>query len=206
MIADDHPIVREGLKRIVAACPDMRIAGEAADGHEVLAQVGAVPVDVILLDVSMPGISFLDTLRRLRLEHPEAYVLVLSIHPEDHYALRALRAGAAGYLTKDHSPDELAAAIRMVYEGKRYISPSLAQRLAAELGPEPGLAPHRALSDREYEVFCRLSDGKGIKDIAAELSLSPKTVSTYRTRVLAKMRLKNNVELIRYALQNRVVD
>jgi DNA-binding NarL/FixJ family response regulator len=206
LIADDHPIVREGLKRIVAECRDMRVVSEAVNGDEALTKSQSTEVDVLLLDVSMPGPGFLDVMRSLRAEVPELRILVLSVHPEDHYAVRALRAGAAGYLTKDHSPEELANAIRRVYGGGKYVTPSLAERLASELGPDAEKPPHETLSDREHQVFCMLGSGKSVNEIASELSLSPKTVSTYRTRLLQKMKFKNNTELIRYAVQNGLVD
>ena len=206
LIADDHPIVREGLKRLVADCPDMQLVGEAADGTEMLAKTESVGVDVLLLDVSMPGPGFLETMHRLRAELPGVRVLVLSVHPEDLYAVRALRAGAAGYVTKEHSPEELAEAIRRVYQGRRYVSPSLAERLAVELSPDAEKPPHQRLSDREYQVLCRIGAGKGVNEIASELAVSPKTVSTYRTRVIEKMQLSTNADLIRYAIEHKLVE
>jgi DNA-binding NarL/FixJ family response regulator len=206
LIADDHPIVREGLKRIIAECPDMTVTAEAGDSSEALEYSKIYPADVVLLDVSMPGIGFLETLHRLKINRPNIHVLVLSVHPEDHYALRALKAGAAGYLTKDHTPDELADAIRHVYEGRKYVSPLLAEKLVTELGSDSMKPPHEVLSNREYEVLCRLAIGEAISDIATALVLSPKTVSTYRTRILEKMRLTNNADLVRYALDHALVD
>lgn len=206
LIADDHPIVREGLKRIIAECSDMTVTAEAGDSNEVLEYSKTCPTDVILLDVSMPGIGFLETLHRLKINRPDIQVLVLSVHPEDHFALRALRAGAAGYLTKHHTPDELVDAIRHVYQGKKYVTPSLAEKLATELGSDSTKPPHEALSDREYEVLCRLATGEMISDIATALMLSPKTISTYRARILEKMRLTNNADLVRYALDHALVD
>jgi two-component system, NarL family, invasion response regulator UvrY len=206
LIADDHPIVREGLKRIIAECPDMKLVGEATDGGEAVAKCDSVKVDVILLDVSMPGPGFLETMRRLRKEHPGVKVLVLSVHPEDQYAVRALRLGASGYLTKDHSPTELAGAIRRAFKGGKYVTESLAERLAFELEADRELLPHSVLSEREYQVLCNLGAGTSVKETAAELGLSPKTVSTYRTRVLAKMKLNTNAELIRYVIKHGLVD
>ena len=206
LIADDHPIVREGLKRLVADCPDMQLVGEAVNGTEILGKTESVGVDVLLLDISMPGPGFLETMRRLRVERPGVRVLVLSVHPEDLYAVRALRAGAAGYVTKEHSPEELAEAIRRVYQGRRYVSPSLAERLAVELGPDAEKLPHQRLSDREYQVLCRLGAGNGVSEIASELGVSPKTVSTYRTRVIEKMQLSTNADLIRYAIEHKLVE
>lgn len=206
LIADDHPIVREGLKRIIAECPDMTVTAEAGDSTEVLEYSKTYPTDVILLDVSMPGIGFLETLHRLKINQPDVQVLVLSMHPEDHYALRALKAGAAGYLTKDHTPDELADAIRHVYQRRKYVTPSLAEKLATKLASDSTQSPHEILSDREYDVLCRLATGDAISDIASALLLSPKTVSTYRARILEKMRLANNADLVRYALDHALVD
>lgn len=205
LIADDHPIVREGLKRVVAECPDIRVVAEAVDADEVVAQLKRHDIDIVLLDISMPGPTFLSTMRRLRTERPDLPVLVLSVHPEEHYAVRALKLGAAGYLTKDRSPEELAEAIRRVNSGRKYVTPSLAERLAHELGPDAERVPHEALSGREYEVLRMLAAGKSIKEIASNMTLSPKTVSTYRTRILVKMKLDSNADLIRYALEKQLV-
>ena len=206
LIADDHPIVREGLKRIVTDCPDMRVVAEATDADEALAKSETTDVDVLLLDITMPGPGFLETVRRLRTERPGLRVLVLSVHPEDHYAVRALRAGAAGYLTKHRTPKELADAIRRVYKGHKYVTESLAEKLALELEQGVSQPPHEALSDREYQVFRMLGSGTSVGAIAAELALSPKTVSTYRTRILEKMHFSSNTELIRYALETGLAD
>lgn len=206
LIADDHPIVREGLKRIIAECSDMTVTAEASNSQEVLEYSKSHPADVILLDVSMPGIGFLETLHRLKINRPDVRVLVLSMHPEEHYAVRALKAGAAAYLTKGHTPDELAGAIRHVYEGRKYVTPSLAEKLATELRSDSTKPPHEILSDREYEVLCRLATGDTISDIATTLMLSPKTVSTYRARILEKMNLTSNADLVRYALDHRLVE
>ena len=206
LIADDHPIVREGLKRIIAECPDIELVGEAVDGDEAISMCANHAVDVLLLDVTMPGPGFLETMRCLKKEHPRVRVLVLSVHSEDQYAVRAFKLGASGYLTKDHSPTELAGAIRRAYRGGKYVTESLAERLAFELESDREMLPHATLSDREYQVLCMLGSGTSVKETAAELGLSPKTVSTYRTRVLAKMKLKTNAELIRYALRHGLVD
>jgi two-component system, NarL family, invasion response regulator UvrY len=197
-LADDHPVVRAGLKQIVTDTPGLEVVGEAADGGTLLAALGHVAADVALVDVSMPGPGFLELLEQLASAHPTVRVLVLSVHPEDQYAVRALRAGAAGYLTKDHSPEELVAAIRKVHRGGRYVSAALAERLAVglQLGAQ---WPHETLSDREYEVLCLLGSGRTVKEISAALLLSPKTVSTYRARILEKMRLGTNADLVRYA-------
>ena len=199
LIADDHPVVREGLRRIVQDAPGLEVVGEAASGDELFAHLPDVPADIVLLDVAMPGPGFLQVLQRLRAEHPTVAVLVLSVHPEDQYAVRALRAGASGYLTKDHSPEELTEAIRRVHRGHKYVSPQLAERLAADLTVGARDVRHEVLSDREYEVLCLLGSGRTVKEIAQSLQLSPKTVSTYRGRVLEKMHATSNADLVRYA-------
>lgn len=206
LIADDHPVVREGLKRIVMDCADMQVVGEVAGGDEVLATSKATSPDVVLLDLGMPGPDFLSLMKRFKAECPTVRVLVLSMEPEDQYAVRAFRAGVAGYLTKDRSPEELAQAIRRVSLGGRYVTESIAERLVAGLAGETEGPPHQALSDREYHVLCAFGAGKGIKDIAAELGISPKTVSTYRARILQKLNLKTNLDLVRYAIQHGLVD
>ncbi|HTO73199.1 MAG TPA: response regulator transcription factor [Gemmatimonadales bacterium] len=198
-IADDHPIVRQGLRRIVEEGSGFVISGEAGDGASLLAALAMAATDLVLLDVSMPGDSFLDTLKALRERFPSIRVLVLSVHPEDQWAVRALRAGASGYLTKDHSPDQLLEAIRRVYRGGKYVSPTLAEQLAAQLDAGGQQAPHELLSDREFEVMRRLGSGLTVSQIAAELALSVKTVSTYRSRVLEKMAVTDNADLVRYA-------
>lgn len=198
-IADDHPIVRQGLRRIVEADSGLRISGEADNAAAVFAGVAAAATDLILLDVSMPGGHFLDTLRELRERHPTIRVLVLSVHAEDQWAVRALRAGASGYLTKDHSPDQLLQAIRRVYRGGKYVSPTLAEQLASQLDPGAQRAPHELLSDREFEVMRRIGSGLTLGQIASDLSISTKTVSTYRTRILEKMAMTSNADLVRYA-------
>jgi two-component system, NarL family, invasion response regulator UvrY len=201
-VADDHPIVREGLKRIIADSSDMRVVGEAAHGTQVLAEVDN-HVDVLLLDISMPGPGLLTLIRQLRGRLPNLRILVLSVQPEELYAVRALRAGAAGYLTKDQSPAELAGAIRRVHGGGRYVSAALAEVLAARVAETESL-PHEALSNREYEVLALLGTGMSIKDIAERLSLSAKSISTYRARILEKTGLTNTAELIRYAVEHDI--
>lgn len=206
LIADDHTLVREGIKRIVAELSDIEVVDEAVDSSELVRKCRASGVDVLLLDVSMPGRPFLETLRRLREELPSLRVLVLSMHPEEQYAVRALRAGAAGYLTKAHSPGNLEEAIRRVYDGRKYVTPSLAEKLAFALGPEAEGAAHEALSDREYEVMVMLAQGNSVKEIANVLALSPKTVSTYRARVFEKMSFDSNARLVRYAVEHGLID
>ncbi|HXI64963.1 MAG TPA: response regulator transcription factor [Gemmatimonadales bacterium] len=198
-IADDHPIVRQGLRRMVEADPGLAISGEAGDPATLLAALEKTATDLVLLDVSMPGGPFLDTLRALRERHPSIRVLVLSVHPEDQWAVRALKAGASGYLTKDHSPDQLLEAIRRVYRGGKYVSPTLAEQLATHLDAAGQRAPHELLSDREFEVMRRLGSGLTVSQIATELAISAKTVSTYRARILEKMAVASNADLVRYA-------
>ncbi len=198
-IADDHPIVRQGLRRIVEADAGMVISGEADAAAALLAGLETAATDLVLLDVSMPGGLFLETLRELRTRHPTIRVLALSVHPEDEWAVRALRAGASGYLTKDHSPDQLLDAIRRVYRGGKYVSPTLAEQLATHLDGGGQRPPHELLSDREFEVMRRLGSGLTVSQIASELALSAKTVSTYRTRILEKMAVATNADLVRYA-------
>ncbi|MCU0522786.1 MAG: response regulator transcription factor [Anaerolineae bacterium] len=206
LIADDHPIVRQGLKQILGDTRDMLVAGEAINGREVLEKARAEPWDVVVLDISLPDQSGLDILKQLRVEHPGLPVLVLSVHPEDQYALRVLRAGAFGYLTKDSAPDELVNAIRKVVSGGRYVSELMAERLALEIGADTSKLPHETLSDREFQVLRLMATGKPVTAIAEELNLSPKTISTYRARVLAKMNLETTAELIHYAVQHHLVD
>jgi len=205
LVADDHAIVRQGLKQILADTLDIVVAGEANNGAEVLKKVLKNDYDVVLLDISMPGRSGLDILKEIRSLKPKLPVLVLTMYPEEQYALRALRAGASGYVTKESAPDELIAAILKVLTGGKYVSSSLAEKVAfyLETGSEKPL--HQTLSDREYEVMCMIASGKTVKAIAEGLSLSPKTVSTYRSRILGKMRMKNNAELTRYAIENKLV-
>lgn len=206
LIADDHPVVRQGLKQILGEVREMVVAGEAINGQEALDKVRAEAWDVVVLDISMPDHSGLDILKQLRSERPKLPVLVLSMYSEDQYAMRVLKAGASGYLTKDSAPNELVKAIRKVVTGGRYVSPFLAEKLAFEIGADSSKPPHETLSDREFQVLGLLAAGKSVKEIAAELSLSVKTVSTYRARLLQKMNLTTNAELIHYAIQNHLID
>jgi DNA-binding NarL/FixJ family response regulator len=206
LIADDHAVVRQGLKQILGGTPEMLVAGEATNGQEVLDKVRAETWDVVVLDISMPDRSGLDVLKQLRSERPKLPVLVLSMHSEDQYAVRVLKAGASGYLTKDSAPDELVKAIRKVVSGGRYVSSFLAEKLAFEIGTDSSRLPHETLSDREFQVLRGIAAGKSVTEIAAELYLSPKTVSTYRARLLQKMNLTTNAELIHYAMQNHLID
>lgn len=203
LIADDHPVVREGLKRIVVECTDIRVAAEAQNSAEVLEKIKFETIDVVLLDISMPGDGFLQTLQNIRSISPRTKVLVLSIHGEDQYGVRALKAGASGYLTKDRSTHELAEAIRCVYCGKQYMSASLGEKLFDR--EAAGSPKHLVLSNREFEVMGLLTSGCSISSIADKLQLSPKTVSTYRTRILEKMKFSSNAELVRYAVEHELV-
>ena len=205
LIADDHAIVREGLKQIVADTSDMVVAGEAVDGQEVLEQVRKEDWDLILLDISMPGRGGIDTLKELKIEKPKLPVLVLSMYPEEQYAVRALKAGASGYLTKESAPEELIEAIRKVSQGRKYISAALAESLAFHVGTNSEKPLHETLSNREYQVMLMLASGKTVKEIANDLSLSAKTISTNRVRALRKMGMKNNAELTYYAITHGLV-
>jgi two-component system invasion response regulator UvrY len=204
LIADDHPVVRRGLKQIVAEIPGMAVADEATNGWEALSKVQAGDYDVVLLDITMPGKNGIEVLTQLKSEKPGLPILVLSMHPEKQFAVRALRAGASGYLTKESAPDELVTAIQKVSSGGKYISPSLAEELASVIQQSEKL-PHENLSNREYQVMCLLASGKTATEIAKEMSLSVKTISTYRSRILEKMGMKNNAELIHYAVENHLV-
>lgn len=204
-IADDHPIVREGLRRIACEGAGIRVAGDASNAVELFRLLAVAAVDVVLLDVSMPGSTLIDTLKELREQHPSVKVLVLSVHPEDQWALRALRAGAQGYLTKDHSPEQLVQAVRRVARGGKYVSESLAEKLAGLVDGNRAHAPHERLSDREFEVLRALGSGMAVKDVAEQLRLSAKTVSTYRGRLLEKMGLKSKADLVRYAVEHELL-
>jgi DNA-binding NarL/FixJ family response regulator len=205
-VADDHAVVRRGVRQILEDASDMIAAGEASTGREVLQAVRQHDYDVLVLDIAMPDANGLEVLSQLRTLKPDLRVLILSMYPEKQYAVRALKAGAAGYLTKESAPDELVAAIRKVASGGKYVTRSLAERLAAALGSELGKEPHEALSAREYQVMRLLAAGKTVTDIATELSLSVKTISTYRTRILEKLDLRNTAEIIRYAFEHGLAE
>lgn len=205
LVADDHAIVRRGLRQIVADESDMEVVGEAQTAQKILDLARQEEWDVIVLNISMPGRGGFEALKALKQTHSKRPVLVLSMYPEDQFAVRAFRAGAAGYMTKESAPEELVQAIRKVVRGGKYVSPSLAEKLAAELGEYAERPPHEALSEREYHVLCLLASGKTVTQIAAEMSLSVKTISTYRARLLEKMRMKTNAEVTRYAIEHRLV-
>jgi two-component system invasion response regulator UvrY len=205
LVADDHAIVRDGLKQIVSDTSDMVVAAEVSNGREALKKALEDDYDVVLLDITMPDRSGLDILKEIKSQKPELPVLILSMHPEEQYAVRALKAGAAGYLTKESAPEELIRAMRRVSGGGKYVTSSLAEKLASVLKTGAEKPLHQALSDREYQVLCMIASGKRVKQIANELLLSTKTISTYRSRVLRKMNMNNNIELTRYAIQNQLV-
>lgn len=205
LIADDHPIVREGYKKILSDTNDLIAADEAENGQEVMDLIRKKDYDLILLDISMPGRSGLEVLKDLKTLKPKLPVLILSIYPEEQYAVRAFRAGASGYLTKASAPHELITAIRKISQGGRYISSSMAERLTYYLDADASKAPHEILSDREYQVMLMIASGKTVTEIADELCLSVKTISTYRTHIIDKMKLKNNAEITLYAIQNKLV-
>lgn len=205
LIADDHAITREGLRRILTDYPEPVHVGEAANAAQTLAQARKQKWDVVLLDISMPDKSGLDVLKSIRKERPHLPIIVLSMYPVDQYALRVLKAGGAGYLTKESAPEQLIAAIRKVAAGETFITPELAERLAKEFFRGSATLPHENLSDREFEVLRLIATGKTPTEIAAHLSLSVKTVSTYRARLLQKMGMRHNAELTHYAVVNRLV-
>ena len=205
-IADDHAIVREGLKQILADERDIVVAGEAEDGHDAVRLAGKTRCHVMLLDISLPDRNGIDVLKQIKKDKPELSVLMLSMHREDQYAIRALKAGAAGYITKQSAPRELVTAIRLVAGGQKYVSAALAQTLASAIGEEHESAAHEGLSDREYQTLTMIASGMTVTQIAGELSLSVKTISEYRARLLVKMKLRSSAELTTYAIRNGLVD
>lgn len=206
LIADDHAIVREGLKQILADTKDIAVAGEAENGNDAIKLARKKHCDVLLLDISLPDRNGIEVLKQARQEFPGMAVLILSMHREDLYAVRALKAGASGYLNKQSAPAELVNAIREVASGKKYVSAVLAQELANQIGEDRELPPHQTLSDREYQTMVMIASGKTVTDIADELALSVKTISMYRTRLLQKMKMRHNAELTHYAIKNHLIE
>ncbi len=205
LIADDHPIVRQGLRKIVEETSDITVVDEVESGQKGIDKVRQNQYDVVVLDIVMPDISGLDVLKQIKSEKPALPVLILSMYPEEQYALRALKAGAAGYLTKGSAPKELISAIQQVHSGKKYITIALAGELASHLEADTLKPLHETLSDREYQVMCMIASGKTVKEIAEEMSLSVPTISTYRARLLEKMKMKNNAEIMYYAIKHGLV-
>jgi two-component system invasion response regulator UvrY len=204
IIVDDHPVVRRGLKQIIATEQDMRVVGEAENAREAIRVIRQTACDAVVLDITLPDTSGLDVLSQLKSERPTLPVLIMSIHEEEQYALRVLKSGASGYLMKNSIPEELIKAIRKITSSRKYISPSLAERLASELtSPETPL--HEKLSDREFQIMCLIASGKSLKEIGAALCISEKTVSTYRSRIMEKMKMTTNADLTRYALEHHLV-
>lgn len=206
VICDDHKIVREGLSKIIDSFPDIKIiADDVASGEELMQRLRKVQPDLIVLDVSLPGRSGLEVLKQIKIIYPEIKVLVLSMYPEDQFAIRMLKAGASGYLHKDSEPEVLIDAIRTIHNGGEYLSPAITKLLYREMSSKNQDLPHRALSDREYEVFLAIGEGKPNNQIAAQLSLSAKTISTYRSRILTKMNMENNSDMIKYILLHNLI-
>ena len=206
LIADDHQIVRAGLRQFISDEPDIRVEGEAASGDEVMTRLREHEFDVVVLDISMPDRNGIDVLKLLRQRHPDLPVLILSTYPEDQYAINLIRAGASGYLTKESAPDDLVKAIRTVAQGRRYVSATVADLLIGGLDKPTDQPLHQTLSKREFQIFCKLAAGQIPTDIAEELHLSVKTVSTYRARVLEKMNLTNNADLTYYAIKSGLIE
>jgi DNA-binding NarL/FixJ family response regulator len=206
LIADDHPVVRQGLKQILASDPRAAVVGEAKNGQEALELARKLEWDVAILDYSMPGRSGLDLIKEIRRDHPKRPILILSMHPEELHAARVLNAGGSGYINKESASEELMTAIRKVMGGGRYVSPALGEKLAFELGPGSQKPLHETLSDREYRVMWLLASGTPINEIAKEMFLSPNTVSTYRARILKKLQLGNNAQLVQYAVKHQLVE
>jgi two-component system, NarL family, invasion response regulator UvrY len=205
LLADDHGVVREGIRRLLEERNGFTVVAEAGNVPDLLAELRKTPIDVLVLDIGMPGPGIVETLRQIKAIQPRARALVLTAYPETDYAVRVLRAGAAGYLTKDRSLEQLIDAIRRVYRGGMYVSPSLGEELAARLGSAEREPTHGELSDREFQVLRGLAEGEPLKSIAQRLAVSPKTVTTYRTRIFQKLSLRTNAELVRYAIEHRLL-
>lgn len=206
VIADDHEIVRAGLKQIISDDEDMEVLGESNNGENLIELVKKNDYDVVLLDLKMSGISGIDVIKHLKVIKPDLPIIVLSMHAEDQYAVRTIKAGASGYLTKETAAENLITAVRRVVSGGKYISPTLAETLADSIAGGGGDLPHEKLTDREFQVMCMIASGKTVSEIGSELFLSVKTISTYRQRVLEKMNMKNNSELTHYAIKNTLLD
>jgi DNA-binding NarL/FixJ family response regulator len=205
LIADDHATVRHGLMLILEQNPEMKVVAECANGTDTLNWLGKNGCDVALIDIAMPGMNGIDLLKHLRREKPKLPVLILSAYPEDQYAVRLIKAGAAGYLNKECAPEEVVSAVLSVMGGKRHISPAVVEMLANELSMPEGKLPHETLSNREYQIFLQIASAKSVAEIASALQLSSKTISTYRSRILEKMQLQNNAELMRYAVKKNLI-
>ena len=206
LIADDHAIIRDGLRKILADTHDLVVAGEAANGSAVMEQVRARDWDLLILDISMPGRNGLELIKLVKAERPKLPILIFSMHPEEQYAVRAIRAGAAGYMSKEGDTDMLLPAMRKVVGGGMFISPKVAELLAGDISPQSQNLPHTLLTDREFDVFRRIVQGVALTAIAEELSLSVKTVSTHKTHILAKMNMSTQVDLVRYAIDQKLTD
>lgn len=206
LIADDHAILRRGLRQIIEETEDLKVVGEAESSAEALQQMRSQPCEVVLLDISMPDRNGMDTLGIIKKDHPKVAVLMLSTHPENQYAVRALRGGASGYLTKQSAPAQLVNAIRQVATGKKYVTPAVAEELAKHVLNDHDRAPHELLSNREYQTMCLIAGGRTVTEIGLQLSLSAKTVSVYRARVLAKLGVTSNAAIAHYAIKNKLVE
>ena len=206
LIADDHAVVREGLKQILTGVPGVKEIDDACDGFELLEKVKVKNYDIVVLDISMPGKSGLEVLKELKILKPKLPVLILSIYPEGQYAIRVLKAGASGYLTKDSASEELVNAVEKIYAGRKYITPTLAEKLASEFSIDEDKLPHELLSDREFEVFKMIAAGKTVKEISEKLFISVKTVSTYKVRIFEKMNIESRAEITSYAIENKLIE
>lgn len=205
LIVDDHAILRAGLKTLLSEYPDMAVTGEAGSGAEAVQMVQQADYDIVLLDVTMPEMNGVDALKQIRRYRPSLPVLMLSMHPEEQYAINLLRSGASGYVPKEGAPEQLVNAIQTVVQGRRYVSPAVANLLAADIGGDANKPPHATLSEREFQIFCKLAGGQAVSEIGADLNLSVKTISTYRSRILDKMGMKNNADLTYYAIKNGII-
>jgi len=205
LIADDHPVVRRGLKTILREAPEIKAEDEASDGLEVMGMIRKEEYDVLLLDLSMPNLDGLEAISRIKAEKPELSILVISMNPEEIFGMRALRLGASGYLSKDSAPEQLITAIRRVAAGKVFVSQTLGEMLALNVSKGSPQLPHEMLSEREYQVMIMIAKGKSLKQIASELSLSVKTISTHRAHILRKMKIENNAQIVTYSIQNKLL-